>query len=172
MAAMLAFLSDVKADHRTVTAPVYTHARLPWRRSRRGRHRRAAGHPHRRGAQRPANDDALPPDGSAASLVLRLLRFLDLCRRRGEGLIGRWYVERFKKLRETAFQDPRSYFHRFAGIDDAEAETSGDRLWNRINLQIFVQNILPTRPPPTWSLEKVEPPASKNGASSPLTARA
>ena len=29
--------------------------------------------------------------------------------------IRQWYVERFLRLRETAFADPQSYFHRYAG---------------------------------------------------------
>ena len=35
--------------------------------------------------------------------------------------IRRWYVERFFTLRETAFRDPRSYFHRYASLSDDEA---------------------------------------------------
>jgi type I pantothenate kinase len=61
-------------------------------------------------------------------------------------LIGRWYVERFKTLRETAFKDPRSYFHRLAGLDDEEAEMMATTIWNRINLPNLRENILPTRP--------------------------
>ncbi len=33
----------------------------------------------------------------------------------GTGDIQRWYVERFLRLRETAFRDPASYFSRYAG---------------------------------------------------------
>ena len=29
--------------------------------------------------------------------------------------VRRWYVDRFLRLRETAFADPTSYFHRYAG---------------------------------------------------------
>ncbi len=35
--------------------------------------------------------------------------------------IRTWYVERFLRLRETAFADPRSYFHRYARLSDDEA---------------------------------------------------
>jgi type I pantothenate kinase len=56
-----------------------------------------------------------------------------------------WYVERFLKLRGTAFADPTSYFHRFASLTDAEATATARRIWAEINLPNLVQNILPTR---------------------------
>ena len=36
--------------------------------------------------------------------------------------VEQWYVERFLKLRATVFQSPSSYFHRYATLDDTEAE--------------------------------------------------
>ena len=42
-----------------------------------------------------------------------------------ESDVRRWYVERFLRLRDTAFADPASYFHRFAGLDDAAAVAHG-----------------------------------------------
>ena len=36
--------------------------------------------------------------------------------------IEEWYVDRFRKLRSTAFAQPESYFHRYATLSDAEAE--------------------------------------------------
>jgi len=56
-----------------------------------------------------------------------------------------WYVERFKTLRTTAFADPRSYFHRYASLDDTEAERVATDIWRRINGRNLVENILPTR---------------------------
>jgi type I pantothenate kinase len=56
-----------------------------------------------------------------------------------------WYRERFRTLRETAFRDPRSYFHRYAALTDEEADATADDIWDRINGPNLVQNILPTR---------------------------
>ena len=36
--------------------------------------------------------------------------------------VERWYVERFLRLRETAFAHPDSFFHRFAELSDAQAD--------------------------------------------------
>jgi len=59
--------------------------------------------------------------------------------------IVRWYVERFRRLRDTAFQDPRSYFHRYAGLDDEEADKVALEIWHRINGRNLAANIVPTR---------------------------
>ena len=49
------------------------------------------------------------------------------------------------RLRETAFQDPASYFHRYARLTDAEARRTGAKIWRSINLVNLKDNILPTR---------------------------
>ena len=40
-----------------------------------------------------------------------------------EELLEKWYVERFMRLRDTAFRDPRSFFKKFADLDDADGAT-------------------------------------------------
>ncbi len=62
-----------------------------------------------------------------------------------EGDIRRWYLERFRALRSTAFADPDSYFHRYAGLSDTEADATASRIWDEINGPNLVENILPTR---------------------------
>jgi type I pantothenate kinase len=59
--------------------------------------------------------------------------------------IVRWYVERFRTLRGTAFRDPRSYFTRFAALDDDDADATALDIWERINGVNLRQNVLPTR---------------------------
>jgi type I pantothenate kinase len=59
--------------------------------------------------------------------------------------IENWYVERFKRLRSTAFRDPRSYFRRFGDFDDTEAEEVARDIWARINGVNLHTNVLPTR---------------------------
>ena len=61
-------------------------------------------------------------------------------------LIHQWYIERFRQLRATAFQNPASYFHRFTQISEAEATAHAEKLWDNINLRNLEENILPTRP--------------------------
>ena len=57
-----------------------------------------------------------------------------------------WYIERFFTLRNGAFKDPKSYFHRYAALSDAQAIETATRIWNTINLVNLRENILPTRP--------------------------
>ena len=56
-----------------------------------------------------------------------------------------WYRGRFRTLRETAFRDERSYFHRYADLTDTEADATAEGIWDRINGPNLVENILPTR---------------------------
>jgi type I pantothenate kinase len=59
--------------------------------------------------------------------------------------VRRFYVERFLKLRSTAFADPQAYFHRYASLSDEEARATAGRIWDEINEPNLLQNILPTR---------------------------
>jgi type I pantothenate kinase len=59
--------------------------------------------------------------------------------------IVRWYVERFRRLRDTAFRDPRSYFRRYGDLSDQEADTVALAIWERINGVNLRHNVLPTR---------------------------
>ena len=70
------------------------------------------------------------------------------------GDIKRWYVERFLRLRETAFRDPHSYFSKYAGLSHDEAITEARRIWDTINGPNLSQNILPTRSRATLVLRK------------------
>jgi type I pantothenate kinase len=70
--------------------------------------------------------------------------------------VERWYVERFLKLRETAFADPDSYFHRYAALSDTEAEATALTIWQTINGPNLVENILPTRQRATLVIVKGE----------------
>jgi type I pantothenate kinase len=68
--------------------------------------------------------------------------------------IEHWYVERFLKLRATVFQDPSSYFHRYAALTPDEATATARRIWATINLVNLQDNVLPTRERAHLVLEK------------------
>jgi type I pantothenate kinase len=149
--ALSAFLADIKAGKRHVAAPVYSHVEydiMP------GEHVTI---------DRPdiliveglnvLQTSKPPRDGRVIPFVSDFFDFsiyLDA----DETVIREWYIARFRRLRDTAFQDPKSYFHRYAHLDEAEAETIATSLWNRINLANLRRNILPTRPRATLILRK------------------
>ena len=86
----------------------------------------------------------LPKDGKAIPFVSDFFDFsvyLDA----DEQVLKDWYVDRFLTLRGTAFRDPKSYFHRYSGLSDAEAIETASTIWERINLVNLHENILPTR---------------------------
>lgn len=65
-----------------------------------------------------------------------------------------WYLERFMRLRETAFRDPRSYFAKVAALSDEDALRYGTEVWDTINAPNLRENILPTRGRATAILRK------------------
>lgn len=68
--------------------------------------------------------------------------------------LRRWYLTRFLRLRDTAFREPTSYFHRYAALTDSQAQERALTLWREINEVNLVQNILPTRERATLILHK------------------
>jgi type I pantothenate kinase len=73
-----------------------------------------------------------------------------------EDVLLTWYVDRFLTLRGTAFRDPKSFFHRYATLSDAEAAKTATSIWSRINLLNLHENILPTRQRADLILKKGE----------------
>ncbi|WEK51065.1 MAG: type I pantothenate kinase [Candidatus Kaistia colombiensis] len=151
--ALLSFLSDIKAGLGSVSAPLYSHLVYDIVPSERVT------------IDRPdiliveginvLQAPRLPRDGTAVPFVSDFFDF-SIYIDAEEADIRRWYVERFQRLRETAFQDPNSYFHRYAMVSDAEALAIADRLWSRINRVNLYENILPTRPRADLILSKGE----------------
>jgi type I pantothenate kinase len=151
--ALLAFLSGIKAGRGSVTAPVYSHLVYDIVPS------------ERITIDRPdiliveginvLQAPRMPRDGTAVPFVSDFFDFsiyIDAV----EADIRRWYVERFQRLRETAFRDPNSYFHRYSKISDEEALSIAEGLWSRINRLNLYENILPTRPRADLILSKGE----------------
>ncbi|MCL2716816.1 MAG: type I pantothenate kinase [Alphaproteobacteria bacterium] len=95
----------------------------------------------------------LPRDGKAVAVVSDFFDFsvyIDA----EEPALRQWYVQRFLALRDTAFHDPRSYFHRYALLSDEETIATATAIWERTNLANLEDNILPTRPRATLILKK------------------
>ncbi|HXH10923.1 MAG TPA: type I pantothenate kinase [Alphaproteobacteria bacterium] len=68
--------------------------------------------------------------------------------------IREWYIERFLTLRDTAFRNPLSYFHRYASLSDQQARERASTIWKEINEVNLLENILPTRERADLILEK------------------
>jgi type I pantothenate kinase len=56
-----------------------------------------------------------------------------------------WYIDRFESLRATAFQNPSSYFHKYADLNNTESHNRATQIWNEINKPNLHDNILPTK---------------------------
>ena len=140
--ALLRFLTDIKAGKRQVRAPLYSHLVydvVPGEET-------VIDRPdilivEGLNVLQPAR---MPKDGTAIPFVSDFFDFsvyIDA----DEADLERWYVNRFLRLRQTAFRDPRSYFRRYAEISETEAIETAESLWTRINLANLRENVLPTR---------------------------
>ncbi len=139
---LLRFVTDVKSGHPLVRAPVYSHLTY----------------------------DIVPGAETVIArpdvLIVEGLNVLQPARVRADGRQGvavsdffdftiyvdartddvrQWYVNRFLRLRETAFARPESYFHRYAMLTDAQAVDTAERIWRDINELNLIENVLPTR---------------------------
>ncbi|WP_350335761.1 type I pantothenate kinase [Coralliovum pocilloporae] len=151
-AALLAFVSDVKAGRRNVKAPVYSHFYYD---------------------VMPGNTITIdrpdilifeglnvlqgsrPKDGTIVPFVSDFFDF-SIYIDAAEDALQKWYVNRFFRLRETAFRDPGSYFYRYSQISAEEAMETALSLWTDINLKNLKENILPTRPRADLIIRKAE----------------
>lgn len=97
----------------------------------------------------------LPRDGTFVPFVSDFFDF-SIYIDADEDLIHDWYIARFMRLRETAFRDEKSFFHRYASLSDEIALTIAENLWTNINLKNLRENILPTRPRADLILRKGE----------------
>jgi type I pantothenate kinase len=147
---LLRFLSDVKSGLPEVTAPVYSHLAydiIPGEYQTvhqpdivivEGLNVLQTGSRQRR------------PPAMFVSDFFDFTIYVDA----NEADIEHWYIERFLKLRSTIFQDPSSYFHRYAALTAAEAEATARRIWQAINLVNLRENVAPTRERAHLVLEK------------------
>src|ERR1700736_3220957 len=148
---LLSFLSDIKAGRRPVRAPIYSHLTYDivpneWT---------EIGHPDILIVEgvKVLQTGRLPRDGKAVPVVSDFFDFSVFIDAE-EPVLRKWYVQRFLALRDTAFHDPRSYFHRYALLSDEEATATALAIWERTNLANLEDNILPTRPRATLILKK------------------
>jgi len=68
--------------------------------------------------------------------------------------LQKWYIDRFKWLQKTAFQQRESYFHRYADLTETESTKVARGIWEEINKPNLINNILPTRFRANLILEK------------------
>ncbi|MCQ4160474.1 type I pantothenate kinase [Roseomonas sp. GC11] len=134
---MIGFLSAVKAGEAEVSAPVYSHLTydiLPGQ-------RQIVRRPDILIFEGLNVLQAAPGAPSLASDFFDFSVYVDA----EEAQIAQWYEERFLLLQRTAFQEPRSYFHRYRDLPREEALAVARRIWREINLRNLRENILPTR---------------------------
>ncbi|KGF15675.1 type I pantothenate kinase [Corynebacterium freneyi] len=133
--ALMRFVTSVKAGVRDVKAPVYSHTAYD----------RVPGE-----FEVVDQPDILIVEGLNVLQTGPMLMVSDLFDfsvyvDAGREDIERWYIERFLKLRHTAFRAPGAHFADYADLDDEAATVEARRIWQTVNLPNLMENILPTR---------------------------
>jgi len=148
--ALLRFVIDVKSGHERVEAPVYSHLRydiVP----------DATTVVERPDVLILEGLNVLQPgprtDGRSALAVSDFFDF-SVYVDAAEGDVKQWYVDRFQRLRETAFRNPESYFRTYGDLATDEAARTAGSIWDSINGPNLRRNILPTRGRATLVLRK------------------
>jgi type I pantothenate kinase len=151
-ARLLTFLADVKSGKDLVQAPLYSHFHYD---ILQGQHQIV---------ERPdiliveglnvLQPFRLPRDGSGIPFVSDFFDFSIYIDAEPD-VIEQWYLERFMRLRSTAFRDPGAYFHKYASMSRDVARTRALQLWSDINLKNLAENILPTRQRARLILKKI-----------------
>jgi type I pantothenate kinase len=139
---LLNFLADVKSGKERVDVPIYSHFHydiLP---------------DQMLTVERPdiliveglnvLQPARLPKDGEGIPFVSDFFDF-SIYIDADPAIIQKWYVERFMRLRSTAFRDPGAYFHRYTKLPHDQARERALDIWRTINLKNLEENILPTR---------------------------
>lgn len=150
---LLAFLADVKAGKPNVSAPVYSHFAYNILDDQKV----VIDRPdilivEGLNVLQPAR---LPKNGSGIPFVSDFFDFSIYIDAETND-IQEWYIERFWRLRATAFRDPASYFHKYSMLEEDEVVKTASDIWKNINLKNLKENILPTRQRADLILKKAQ----------------
>lgn len=145
--ALLQFIADVKSGAKEVSAPVYSHLIYDIVEGQK---------------QTIKNPDVLIVEGlnvlqsPGPGQYVALSDFFDfkIYVDADTKNLTQWFLDRFEKLRDTAFTNPASYFHRYAEMPHEKALARANEIWSTINLPNLIENILPTRSRATLVLHK------------------
>jgi type I pantothenate kinase len=145
--ALLQFIADVKSGAKEVSAPVYSHLIYDIVDGQK---------------QTIKNPDVLIVEGlnvlqsPGPGQYVALSDFFDfkIYVDADTKNLTQWFLARFEKLRDTAFTNPASYFHRYAEMPHEKALARANEIWATINLPNLIENILPTRSRATLVLHK------------------
>lgn len=145
--ALLKFVADIKSGKEIVKAPLYSHLTYDIV----------------RGGEVVVNSpdvviveglNVLQPPGLGQEVALSDYFDFQIYVDAPTDEIESWYLERFKQLRESAFRNPESYFHKYAEMPIDEALDRAKEIWRTINLPNLLENIISTKSRATLVLQK------------------
>jgi type I pantothenate kinase len=142
--ALIAFLAAVRAGRPDAAAPIYSHLSYDV----------VAGH-----AQPVGQPDVLIVEGlallsadadDAVAALFDLAVFVDA----DDSDLEVWFVDRFRQLWRAGADDPSSFFHGFASLDEEQADELARAVWRSVNAVNLHEHIRPARPRARVVIEK------------------
>lgn len=136
------FLTDVKSGHRRISVPLYSHLIYDVI----SNEEQTIDQPDILIVEglNILQPGELPAKGKPIAFASDFLDFA-IYMDADERDLRQWFLDRFLRLRDTAFRDPNSFFHQFSKLSEQEAIAMAIDVWENINLPNLTQNILPTK---------------------------
>jgi type I pantothenate kinase len=140
---LVKFVSDIKSGKTVVSAPVYSHLQYDII-------------PDEKITLRPKPDIVILeglnvlqsradyPNGKPSVFVSDFLDF-SIYVDAEEKYLEEWFLTRFMRFRETAFNDPNSFFYSVTKLSEEESIRMALNVWRKTNSVNLHKNILPTR---------------------------
>jgi type I pantothenate kinase len=148
--ALLKFVIDIKSGRDEVEAPVYSHLTYDVTDEKVNVQRPDIVIVEGLNVLQPAQNRPDGRTGLAVSDFFDFTIYVDAA----TNDIKQWYTDRFLRLRETAFQDPQSYFAKYAALSHDESVAEAGRIWDEVNGPNLAHNVSPTRSRATLVLRK------------------
>lgn len=140
---LIKFLSDVKAGHKNVLSPIYSQIKYDIIKNKFD----IVNNPEililegLNVLQRNKN----PMDKSKNTVFVSDFLNFSIYVDAEEKYLKQWFLKRFLKFKESAFQDPNSYFNHYAKLNEKDATNIALNIWKEINGKNLKENILPTK---------------------------
>ncbi|MDR1372664.1 MAG: type I pantothenate kinase [Dysgonamonadaceae bacterium] len=151
---LVKFVSNIKSGKQTVSAPVYSHLQYDIL-------------PDEKITLKPQTDIVILeglnvlqsradyPEGKPSVFISDFLDF-SIYVDAEEKYLEDWFLTRFMRLRETAFNDPESFFYSVTKLTEKDCIKMAAGVWKETNSVNLHKNILPTRERANLILHKSE----------------
>lgn len=139
--ALVSFVAKVKSGEPKIEAPIYSHLTYDITESKKVIHQPDILIIEGLNVLQNCNDYPNKGHNRFVSDFLDFSIYVDASSQQ----LKQWYIERFLKLRESAFKQKESYFSHYTELTTEKSIEKAEHIWDTINGINLKENILPTR---------------------------